>query len=398
LAVSVLGTADAATIDGHELRVAAWSTEKEIKLARDLQDELEHWNYNACTLFVKGVDENLADLVARQQKWLARKQAVVTAAGATGGEGGYSKGKEDEEAATMPLTSGDFTTRVQALEFIPAKHYANGMTGYSFKPDGDQGSGYYRRHDAFSHRDSRAGAGAGATTAAHTTVAVGAMRTSSAGSSHEMNDSTDSMGIGSSSIEIDDPVEFLRHRVVPDDDSSLRCITEPLYLRKTFSVFGIYFQGSMSQRAGDSWALVTLGQASLARVLAKPRPKELASLEIDVVDIQKAMASTGMFHQTWEAGEKKAVREHSLLVADRNRLWRYISPGGDDERGWQKVGRAIRAVSRMSLSLRASVSHVRAEGEPVVEAPTVAPASTPEPPPAPTPELPPEGIPAGTQP
>ena len=78
-------------------------------------------------------------------------------------------------------------------------------------------------------------------------------------------------------------------------------------------------------------------------------------------------SSTGMFHQTWEAGEKKAVREHSLLVADRNRLWRYISPGGDDERGWQKVGRAIRAVSRMSLSLRASVSHVRAEGEPVVE-------------------------------
>ena len=94
LAVSVLGTADAATIDGHELRVAAWSTEKEIKLARDLQDELEHWNYNACTLVVKGVDENLADLVARQQKWLTRKQAGVTKAGATGGGGGDSLKKK----------------------------------------------------------------------------------------------------------------------------------------------------------------------------------------------------------------------------------------------------------------------------------------------------------------
>ena len=128
----------------------------------------------------------------------------------------------------------------------------------------------------------------------------------------------------------------------------------------------------MRKRKGDNWALVTLGNAGLIRVLAQPRPKQLAQLQIQIVDIHKAMASTGMFNETWKFGKAEAEREYALLVADRDRLWSYSKSTERHHKGWHSVQTIMRArasTMRMSDLLASSQD---GEGQPLISTATAA--------------------------
>ena len=146
LAVSVLGTDDEARIEGEPLKVDPWNAEKEVILAQRLNEELEDWAYGYTTIYVKGLDDDLAVLARRKQSPTKEVEKPVTVK--------HEFPDSTTENSTVSLEY-EFTT--VDCEFIPcrvitgtADDYASDgcgpMKGFDFKCDGRLGPGYYKHH------------------------------------------------------------------------------------------------------------------------------------------------------------------------------------------------------------------------------------------------------------
>lgn len=290
-----------------KLRVDTWSFGKEAALAARLAEDLEDWDVRECTVMVNGLNVQVleSDSLVRQGK------------GRTG--------KFDAHAeADTPITSGNF---------FKAQHPETGegfgdIPKYEFKKDGPHGAGYYKL-GALERFGGKAGivgtvAAKSVGVAASTLHTAGAKAVSAGAAVSDLArtaSTRDTSASGSPTSQANSEGDAGANELSPSSESN-EVFDDPEYLRHLFSPFGTYMAGTVRYRGGsDSYALVSLGKAAVARVLAQPRPAQLQAYRFSVVDAGKLEASEGMFKMVYKRHMKKAQKELESLTTGQHMMW-----------------------------------------------------------------------------
>ena len=275
----------------YKLRVDAWSLQKEAALAARLAEDLQDWDSWKCTVMV--FDINVQTL---ESAHLERE--------AKGRTGKY----EELEEADKPITSGDF---FKAQHPITGLDFGN-VHNYEFKNNGPLGPGYYKL-GALERIGSKAGL---VGTVAAKSLGVAASASAAVGGLARTASTHLASAISRSTSQEDAIIERSSSREVGEVHD------DPDFLRQVFSPFGTYLAGTVRVRGGsNSYALVTLGKAAVARVLTQPQPAQFQAYRLFVLDSAKLKRSDGVFKELFERHMEKVEKELKFLTSSQQTMW-----------------------------------------------------------------------------